>query len=80
MTNHPQLPRTVAGPRRSRGVGGGGVRDHRAVAPVPVVAGAEFGRAFVQYDTLSYSIRNSARFVSEHAINGTTGVVRPPDA
>lgn len=38
-------------------------------------AGAEVGRAFVQYATLSYSIRNSARFVSEHSINGTTGVV-----
>jgi Flp pilus assembly protein TadG len=36
---------------------------------------AEFGRAFVHYATLDYSIRNAARFVSEHAINGTTGVV-----
>jgi Flp pilus assembly protein TadG len=40
-----------------------------------LLAGAEIGRAFVQYATLSYSIRDSARFVSEHSINGTTGVV-----
>jgi Flp pilus assembly protein TadG len=36
---------------------------------------AEIGRALVQYTTLSYSIRDTARFVSEHSINGTTGVV-----
>jgi hypothetical protein len=40
-----------------------------------LLAGAEIGRAFVQYATLSYSIRDSARFVSENSINGTTGVV-----
>jgi len=47
-------------------------------APVLILvmlAAAEVGRAFVHYDTLSYSIRNSARFVTEHAINGTTGVI-----
>lgn len=38
-------------------------------------AGAEVGRAFIHYATLSYSIRDSARFVSENSINGTTGVV-----
>lgn len=40
-----------------------------------MLAAAELGRAFVHYDTLSYSIRSSARFVSENAIEGTTGVV-----
>ena len=39
------------------------------------LAVAELGRAFVQYDTLSYSVRNSARFVSENAIDGETGEV-----
>lgn len=38
-----------------------------------LLAGAEFGRAFVQYSVLAHSVRNAARFVSEHAINGTTG-------
>jgi hypothetical protein len=37
--------------------------------------GAELGRAFVHYATLSYAIRDSARFVSENSINGTTGVI-----
>jgi len=36
---------------------------------------AELGRAFVQYTTLALSVRNAARYVSEHSINGTTGVV-----
>lgn len=35
----------------------------------------EIGRALVQYDTLSYAVRSSARFVSENAIAGTSGVV-----
>ena len=38
-----------------------------------LLAGAELGRAFVQYGVLAQSVRNAARFVSEHAINGTTG-------
>jgi hypothetical protein len=44
-------------------------------------ATAEFGRAFFHYATLSNSVRDAARFVSENAINGTTGVVEitPPD-
>lgn len=40
-----------------------------------MLATAEVGRAFVHYDTLSYSIRNSARFVTETALVGTAGVV-----
>ena len=63
------------GPRRSAGVAA-----VEFVIAVPLLifvmlAIAELGRAFVQYDTLSYSIRNSARYVSENAIVGTTGVV-----
>lgn len=37
---------------------------------------AELGRAFIHYATLSYTIRDSARFVTMHSINGTTGVVQ----
>lgn len=40
-----------------------------------MLACAEIGRAFVHYHTLSYATRNCARYLSEHAINGTTGVV-----
>lgn len=71
-----QVPlRERRGPRRSRGLA---AVEFVVTAPFVLLllfAGAEFGRAFVQYATLSYSIRNSARFVSEHSINGTTGVV-----
>lgn len=66
----------LCGPRRSAGVAA-----VEFVVAVPILiftmlAIAELGRAFVQYDTLSYSVRNSARFVSENAIAGTTGVVQ----
>ena len=37
---------------------------------------AELGRAFIHYTTLSYTIRDSARFVTLNALNGTTGVVQ----
>jgi Flp pilus assembly protein TadG len=40
-----------------------------------LLAGAEVGRAFIHYATLSYGIRESARFVSENSIVGTTEVV-----
>jgi Flp pilus assembly protein TadG len=67
--------REPRGPRRSRGIA---VVEFVITAPfllLLLLAGAELGRAFVQYATLSHSIRDSARFVSDNAINGTTGVV-----
>lgn len=69
------LRREFRGPRRSAGVAA-----VEFVIAVPILifvllAIAELGRAFIQYDTLSYSIRNSARYVSENAIVGTTGVI-----
>ncbi|NJD31188.1 MAG: pilus assembly protein [Gammaproteobacteria bacterium] len=65
----------VDGKRRSRGVAA-----VEFVISVPILifvmlAAAEFGRAFVHYDTLAHTIRDSARYVSENAIAGTTGVV-----
>lgn len=50
------------------------------VIAVPVLllvawAVTELGRAFVQYDTLSYSVRNGVRYLSENAIEGATGIV-----
>ena len=62
-------------PRRSRGLAAVEFVITIPVLLLVMLAVAELGRAFVQYDTLSYSIRNSARFVSENAIEGTTGVV-----
>ena len=57
-----------------------GVAAVEFVIAVPVLllvmlAVAELGRAFLQYDTLSYSIRSSARYVSEHALDGKNIVI-----
>lgn len=75
MTATPTSLREFQGPRQSRGIA---VVEFVITAPfllLLLLAGAELGRAFVQYATLSHSIRDSARFVSDNAINGTTGVV-----
>ena len=67
--------RDFRGPRPARGVAA-----VEFVITVPILillmlAVFEFGRAWVRYDTLSYTVRSSARFVSEYAIAGTSGVV-----
>lgn len=40
-----------------------------------LLGSAEVGRALIQYATLTYAVRDATRFVTTHAINGTTGVV-----
>ena len=70
---HALKHRQLRGPRLSRGLAA-----VEFVIAVPVLllvalAVAELGRAFVQYDTLSYSVRNGVRFLSENAVAG--GVV-----
>jgi Flp pilus assembly protein TadG len=40
-----------------------------------MLGSAEIGRAFIQYSTLTYAVRDATRFVTTHALNGTTGVV-----
>ncbi|MDH4256854.1 MAG: pilus assembly protein [Gammaproteobacteria bacterium] len=75
MTPRPASRRTVRGPRWSRGIA---AVEFVVTAPFVLFllfASVEFGRAFVQYTTLALSVRNSARFVSEHSTIGTTGVV-----
>lgn len=72
--------RPVQMPHRSRGVA---AVEFVITAPLLIfvmLATAEVGRAFVHYDTLSYSLRNSARFVTENALTGTSGVVGLSDA
>jgi len=63
------------GPRQSRGVAA-----VEFVIAVPVLlfvmlAAAEIGRAFVHYDTLSYSVRSGARYATENVIKGTSGAI-----
>jgi Flp pilus assembly protein TadG len=40
-----------------------------------LVATAEVGRLLSQYDTLTKSVRDAARFLASNALGGTTGVV-----
>jgi Flp pilus assembly protein TadG len=64
-------------PRHSRGLAAVEFVITAPLLLLVLLACAEFGRAFVQYATLDYSVRNSVRYVSENAIIGTTGVVSP---
>lgn len=36
---------------------------------------AEFGRLLYHYNSLTQSVRDGVRYVSEHSLNGTTGLV-----
>lgn len=69
-----------------RGYTLGTLHGQRGVAAVefaiilPVVmllmlATAELGRAFYQYNTLTKAVENGARYLADVAINGTTGVI-----
>ncbi len=40
-----------------------------------IMATAEFGRAFMQYNTLTKSLRDGVRYVAANALVGSTGVV-----
>ena len=40
-----------------------------------IMGTAEFGRAFMQYNTLTKSIRDGVRYASANALAGSTGVV-----
>jgi len=40
-----------------------------------IFATAEFGRAFMQYNTLTKSVRDSARFLAEYAMLGQTQTI-----
>jgi Flp pilus assembly protein TadG len=67
--------REFRGPHRARGLA---AVEFTVTVPfllMLLLAGAELGRAFVHYTTLSSSVRDAARYVSEHSINGTTGLV-----
>jgi len=40
-----------------------------------IMATAEFGRVFMQYNTLTKSVRDGVRYVAANALVGSTGVV-----
>ncbi len=65
----------LRGPRRTRGIA---AVEFLITAPFILLllfGGAELWRTFVHYATLSHLVRDSARFVSSHSLDGTTGVV-----
>jgi Flp pilus assembly protein TadG len=65
-------------PRRARGIA---AVEFVVSVPLLIFAAliaAEVGRAFIQYDTLSYSVRSGARYVSERAL--VAGVIDLPDS
>ena len=64
-----------SGPSRSRGVAAVEFVITLPLLLLLMLVGAELGRAFVEYSILSHSVRNSARYVSENAIAGDTGVI-----
>ncbi len=41
---------------------------------------AEFGRALFQYNTLTKAVRDGARYISQHSLKGSTGVVDVPSS
>ena len=41
-----------------------------------VLATAELGHAFIQYNALTRAVRDGARYLSERALNGQTGVLQ----
>ncbi len=60
---------------RQRGVA---IVEFTIILPVMlflIVAVAEFGRAFLYYNTLTRAVRDSARYVASHALKGQSQVV-----
>ncbi len=65
----------VGARRRCRGLA---IVEYTIVVPIClmlVVATAEFGRAFWQYNTLTKAVRDGARHAAGHALQGSTGTV-----
>ena len=42
---------------------------------VLVLVSAEFGRAFYQYNTLTKTVRDGARYLADNSLIGTTGII-----
>ena len=70
------VPVPATGPRRrSRGVA---IVEFVIVLPVClmlIMATAEFGRAFMQYNVLTKGVRDGVRYAASQALQGSTGTV-----
>jgi Flp pilus assembly protein TadG len=75
MTTRVPPLRFVLAPKSSRGLAAVEFVVTVPLLIVVMLAVAELGHALVLYDTLSYSVRDSARFVSEYVIPGDSGVI-----
>jgi hypothetical protein len=61
--------------KRQRGVA---IVEYVVVLPIClllILGTAEFGRALLQYNVLTQSVQDGARYLSSRALLGTTGVV-----
>ena len=67
------------GKRRSRGVAAVEFAITVPILILVMLITAEFGRAFVHYEKLAFATRSAARYVSQNAISGTSGVVTIPE-
>ncbi len=63
------------GKRRERGLAAVEFAIILPVVLLIMLATAEFGRAYYQYNTLVKSVRNGVRYLANEAIAGTTGVI-----
>ena len=75
MKTRPPMLRFGVGRAHSQGLAAVEFVVTVPVLIVVMLAIAEIGHALVQFDTLSYSVRSSARYVSENVIPGDSGTI-----
>jgi Flp pilus assembly protein TadG len=73
------MRREHRGPQSARGIAAVEFIIAVPVLLVLMLVMIEMGRALVQYDALTYAVRHGARYVSENAIDGTSGHVNLTD-
>jgi hypothetical protein len=66
---------SVCGKRKCRGVAMVETAISLPLFLVLMLATAEFGRAFMEYNSLTKSVRDAARFVANEGLYGSLGVV-----
>jgi Flp pilus assembly protein TadG len=66
--------------RRQRGLAAIEMAITLPVLLTLLIATAELGRAFFQYNAVTKSVRSAVRYLADNAINGTTGLVQLTDS